>query len=62
MANLPDGTVTFLFSDIEGSTRLAQKYPQRWEALRAKHDAILHSAMQIHHSAVGFGRDPSQPG
>ena len=27
MADLPSGTVTFLFTDIEGSTKLAQEYP-----------------------------------
>lgn len=41
----PSGTVTFLFTDIEGSTRLAQEHPDRWEALRARHHAILQSAM-----------------
>jgi len=25
---LPSGTVTFLFTDIEGSTKLAQQYPR----------------------------------
>jgi len=28
MNNLPTGTVTFLFTDIEGSTKLAQQYPE----------------------------------
>ena len=27
MVNWPTGTVTFLFTDIEGSTPLAQQYP-----------------------------------
>jgi predicted ATPase/class 3 adenylate cyclase/Tfp pilus assembly protein PilF len=45
MSNLPTGTVTFLFTDIEGSTRLAQDHPERWELLRERHHAILHSAM-----------------
>ena len=30
--NLPSGTVTFLFTDIEGSTRLWEQYP---DALRS---------------------------
>jgi predicted ATPase/class 3 adenylate cyclase len=42
---LPSGTVTFLFTDIEGSTRLAQQYPDRWEMLRERHHVILQSAM-----------------
>jgi predicted ATPase/class 3 adenylate cyclase len=45
MSDLPTGTVTFLFTDIEGSTRLAQQHPEKWEALRERHHAILHSAM-----------------
>ena len=32
--NLLTGTVTFLFTDIEGSTTLAQEQPATWESLR----------------------------
>ncbi|HLO17982.1 MAG TPA: adenylate/guanylate cyclase domain-containing protein, partial [Anaerolineales bacterium] len=42
----PSGTVTFLFTDIEGSTKLAQQYPDQWEALRARHHAILREAIE----------------
>jgi predicted ATPase/class 3 adenylate cyclase len=49
---LPTGTVTFLFTDIEGSTRLAQEHPDRWEALRARHHAILQSACETNHGYV----------
>ena len=28
MTDLPTGTVTFLFTDLEGSTRLWQEYPE----------------------------------
>lgn len=42
---LPSGTVTFLFTDIEGSTKLARQYPQTWESLRARHHAILREAI-----------------
>ena len=45
MSNLPTGTVTFLFTDIEGSTKLAQEHPEKWDVLRDRHHAILHSAM-----------------
>ena len=48
----PSGTVTFLFTDIEGSTKLAQEHPDRWEALRARHHAILQSACETHHGYV----------
>jgi len=52
MNNLPSGTVTFLFTDIEGSTQLAQEYPDEWETLRERHDAILQSAMDAHNGHV----------
>ena len=32
---LPSGTVTFLFTDVEGSTKLAQQYPDEMPALLA---------------------------
>ena len=48
----PSGTVTFLFTDIEGSTRLAQQYPDRWEELRSRHHAILQSAIDAYHGYV----------
>ena len=52
MRALPTGTVTFLFTDIEGSTTLAQQYPAELPALLARHHAILHHAIQAHHGHV----------
>jgi len=52
MSDLPSGTVTFLFTDIEASTKLAQQYPNQWEALRARHHAILQSAMDGYNGYV----------
>jgi predicted ATPase/class 3 adenylate cyclase/tetratricopeptide (TPR) repeat protein len=52
MGSLPTGTVTFLFTDIEGSTRLAQKHPEIWEKLRERHHAILQSAIEEHKGYV----------
>src|SRR5215207_10280650 len=49
---LPNGTVTFLFTDIEGSTKLAQEYPDQWETLRARHNTILRSAMDAYEGYV----------
>jgi class 3 adenylate cyclase len=37
MGELPTGTVTFLFTDIEGSTTLAQQFPAAWPALLVRH-------------------------
>ncbi len=48
MGNLPSGTVTFLFTDIEGSTILAQQYPDDMPALLARHNEILDGAIEIH--------------
>jgi predicted ATPase/class 3 adenylate cyclase len=52
MAGMPTGTVTFLFTDIEGSTKLAQEYPERWEPMRERHHAILQSTIEAHHGYV----------
>src|SRR5215216_6892112 len=52
MTSNPTGTVTFLFTDIEGSTKLAQEYPDQWEALRERHHAILRSAMDAYNGFV----------
>jgi class 3 adenylate cyclase len=49
---LPSGTVTFLFTDIEGSTKLAQSLGDKWEILRARHHHILQSAMDEHNGCV----------
>lgn len=46
MAALPTGTVTFLFTDIEGSTELWEKHPEAMKAALAKHDAILRGAVE----------------
>jgi class 3 adenylate cyclase len=41
MPALPSGTVTFLFSDIEGSTRLLRELGERWEEALTAHNRIL---------------------
>lgn len=41
---LPDGTVTFLFSDIEGSTRLLQHLGDRYGELAALHRRVMREA------------------
>ncbi|HZM25116.1 MAG TPA: adenylate/guanylate cyclase domain-containing protein, partial [Anaerolineales bacterium] len=51
-SSLPSGTVTFLFTDIEGSTKLAQQFPNQWEALRTRHHVILHEAIESNHGYV----------
>lgn len=45
MRDLPTGTVTFLFTDIEGSTRLLQATGERWPAILARHKEIMAAAI-----------------
>jgi class 3 adenylate cyclase len=46
MADSPTGTVTFLFTDIEGSTRMWEQDPKAMSDALARHDHILHNATQ----------------
>jgi len=46
METLPSGTVTFLFTDIEGSTRLAQEHPNGMPALLERHHEILNQSIR----------------
>src|SRR5262249_53628191 len=52
MSSTPTGTVTFLFTDIEGSTRLAQAHPTAWETARLRHHAILQDTVERNHGYV----------
>jgi class 3 adenylate cyclase len=48
MQELPDGVVTFLFTDVEGSTRLWQENPDvMMEALR-QHDKTIEEVVNAH--------------
>jgi predicted ATPase/class 3 adenylate cyclase len=46
MSELPTGTVTFLFTDIEGSTKLWEHAPETMEAALKRHDALLRNAIE----------------
>src|ERR1044071_2217649 len=52
MTNEPSGTVTFLFTDIEGSTKLAQEYPDAMPVLFARHHEILYQSIQAQNGYV----------
>ena len=43
---LPSGTVTFLFTDIEDSTKLWEQHPEAMKSALAKHDSILREAIE----------------
>jgi predicted ATPase/class 3 adenylate cyclase len=45
MTELPTGTVTFLFTDVEGSTRLLQALGDRYAAVHDEHAAIIRRAV-----------------
>lgn len=48
----PTGTVTFLFTDIEGSTRRWESHRPEMMAALARHDALLEAAIESHGGAV----------
>src|SRR6266403_953089 len=37
---------TFLFTDIEGSTTLWERFPERMRGALARHDSILHAVIE----------------
>jgi len=44
--NIPSGQVTFLFTDIEGSTKLSQDFPYLLQESLDKHHSILSSTLE----------------
>jgi class 3 adenylate cyclase len=48
MATLPAGTVTFVFSDIEGSTALMKRLGERYTELIAEHRRMVRETFQRH--------------
>jgi predicted ATPase/class 3 adenylate cyclase len=60
MRDLPTGTVTFLFTDIEGSTRLLQRLGDRYREVVDRHGRILREAiasgsgMEVHTEGDSF--------
>jgi YVTN family beta-propeller protein len=51
-SELPSGTVTFLFTDIEGSTRLLQQLGDRYAEALAEHQQLLRAALSEHDGRV----------
>lgn len=46
MPEAPKGTISFLFTDIVGSTRLWEKFPNHMGVALARHDSIIRSAVE----------------
>ena len=57
MAARPTGTVTFLFTDIEGSTRLLHRLGERYAGVLAEHQRLLRAAF-----AEGEGHETGTEG
>src|SRR3954453_13215425 len=53
MADLPTGTVTLLFTDIEGSPQLLQRLGTRYGDVLAEYRALLRSIFQAHDGHEG---------
>jgi predicted ATPase/class 3 adenylate cyclase len=52
MLPLPTGTVTFLYTDIESSTKRWEQYPQVMKAAVERHDAILRQVLDANGGRV----------
>jgi class 3 adenylate cyclase len=48
MSSLPGGTVTFVFTDIEGSTRLLQELGDRYGDVVSDHRRLMRESMEAH--------------
>ena len=55
-ADLPAGTVTFLFTDIEGSTRLWESVPDAMEVALEQHNRLLTELIEGHGGVVVTSR------
>ena len=53
---LPAGTLTFLLTDIEGSTRLWESEPEAMELALQQHDRVLADVIESHGGAVVTSR------
>lgn len=52
MPALPTGTITFLFTDVEGSTRRWEQHPHAMRGVMARHDALLTNVFEQHDGVV----------
>src|SRR4051812_47818506 len=52
VSNLPTGTVTYLFTDIEGSTQLWERHPDQAREALVRHDQIIEDTVGRHGGSV----------
>jgi len=50
--HVPEGTITFLFSDIVGSSKLWERFPEAMEQVIAQHDDMLKAIINDHGGVV----------
>ena len=48
MTEMPTGAVTFLFTDVEGSTRLVKQLREQYAELLHEHQRLLREAFEAH--------------
>ena len=51
-SDLPSGKVTFLFTDIEGSTQLFERHPDAVKDALARHQSLVQGAIDAHNGRV----------
>jgi predicted ATPase/class 3 adenylate cyclase len=52
---LPSGTVTFMFTDLEDSTRLWEEHPEAMRSALARHDELVRAAVEEYGGGVVKG-------
>src|ERR671932_1056107 len=52
MSRLPTGTVTYLFTDVEGSTALWEQHPQAMGPALTRHDELVEQVVERHGGAL----------
>lgn len=52
LSNLPSGTLTFLFTDIEGSTELWEEHPQAMRQVMVRHDEIIEARVAANQGQI----------
>ena len=52
MTELPSATATFLFTDLEGSTRLWEEHPEAMKVALSRHDVIFRDVVGTHGGRV----------
>jgi len=61
MAAAPAGTVTLLFTDIEGSTRLLERTGKAYPALLAERRRLIRAALERHDGQNRLVRNRPRP-